>query len=271
MRKSLVLVFVVIAGHASPARALDVRSELTVGREFVYLTNDLESELADGQLALGAGMTMVSDYVIERYGAQGLIEYRGDVVNAGVAATFGPRQDSRGWASLDPHASLHLTRGRWQVDLDGGILLRRLDAQVRRSRIELDQLQLHATIDITIDDRWRVGALGLYSFYDPDPAARALRDVDLGLVVTLAGRPERWAAGGLLARRFGKKVWVELGGAGVTYADGHGVAVVPRGGLRLGPWRGVTVGASAEVVVGVAQAVAEPVREIGGVLVEYER
>lgn len=271
MRKSLVLVIAVLASRATPARALDVRSELTIGREFVYLTNDLDAEVADGQLGLGAGVTMVSDYRIERYGVQALIEYRSERVTTGVAATFAPRQEGRGWASLDPHATLQLARGRWHVELDGGVLLRRLDAELGRSRVNVDQLQLHATAEVTLDDRWRLGALGLYSFYDPDPARSALHAVDLGLVVTLAGKPERWAAGGALSRRAGRKVWIDVGAAGVVYADGRGAAIVPRLATRLGAWRGVTVGASIELVADVRDASGEPMREIAGVQLEYER
>lgn len=271
MRKSLALVVAMLASRALPAHALDVRSELTVGREFVYVASDLDTELVDGQLGLGAGMTMVSDYEIARYGVQALVEYRGAHVTTGVAATFGPRQEGRGWASLDPHASLHLATARWRLEADGGVLLRRLDASVGRARLRLDQLQLHVAVDVTLDDRWRFAALALGSFYDPDPARAALRHVDLGLVVTLAGKPERWAVGATVARRAGSKVWIEVGAAGVIYADGNGGAVVPRAAIRLGAWRGVSVGASLDLVVGVDGAAGEPLREIGGVQLEYER
>ena len=272
MRRMLaVAIAFAAASRGSPAHAVDVRSEVTAGREFVFWTNDVEVELADGQLALGGGVTLVSDYTIERYGAQALVEYRGEHVSAGVAAAFGPRQSGRGWASLDPHVETSRTHGRWRWRADGGVLLRRIDAQTRRRFVDLDQLQLHASADVTLDERWRLGALALYSFYGPDPAAGDLRELDLGLAVTLAGKPERWAVGGSLARRVSRAVWGELGAAGVLYADGSGAAIVPRAVLRLGAWRGVSVGASFEVVVGVGSSRAEPLREIGGLELEYER
>lgn len=272
MRRTLLLTFVIaIVSREAFAGSVDVRSEVTAGREFIFWTNDLEVEVADGQLALGGGVTLVSDYSIERYGAQALVEYRGDHVAAGVAATFGPRQSGRGWASLDPHVETSWARGRWRWRVDGGLLLRRIDAQARRHLVDLDQLQLHASADVTLDDRWRLGVVALYSFYDPDPAARDLRGLDLGLAVTLAGKPERWAAGGSLARRIGRAVWCEVGAAGVVYADGSGGAIVPRAMLRFGAWRGVSVGASFEVAVAVQSTRVEPVREIGGLELDYER
>jgi hypothetical protein len=271
MRKSLALLIAAFVSRATPAHALDARSELVVGREFVYLAGGVDTELVDGQLGLGAGITMVSDYQIERYGVQGLVEYRGEHVSSGVAATFGPRQEGRGWVSLDPHASLQLGRGRWRFTVDGGILLRRLEVARTRMRVVLDQLQLHASTEVTLDERWRLRVFGLYSFYDPDPARPALHDVDLGLVVTMAGKPERWAMGGALARRIGSKVWLEAGAAGVVYADGHGAAIVPRAAVLLGAWRGVSVGALLDLVVGVDGAATEAVREIGGLELEYER
>jgi hypothetical protein len=271
MRRMLAVAIALAASRGLPAHAVDVRSEVTAGREFVFWTNDLEVELADGQLALGGGVTVVSDYAIERYGAQALVEYRGEHVAAGVAASFGPRQNGRGWASLDPHVEMSRTHGRWGWRADGGVLLRRVDAQARRRLLDLNQLQLHASADVTFDERWRLGVLALYSFYDPDPAAADLRDLDLGLAVTLAGKPERWAVGGSLARRVTRSVWCEVGAAGVVYADGGGTAVVPRAVLRLGAWRGVSVGASFEVVVGAGSSRTDPLREIGGLELEYER
>jgi hypothetical protein len=271
MRRMLAVAIALAASRGLPAHAVDVRSEVTAGREFIFWTNDLEVEIADGQLALGGGVTLVSDYMIERYGAQALVEYRGEHVAAGVAASFGPRQSGRGWASLDPHVETSRAHGRWRWRADAGVLLRRIDAQARRRLLDLNQLQLHASADVTLDERWRLGVLALYSFYDPDPAAADLRDLDLGLAVTLAGKPERWAVGGSLARRVARSVWCELGAAGVVYADGGAGAVVPRAVLRLGAWRGVSVGASFEVVMGTGSSHADALREIGGIELEYER
>lgn len=271
MRRTLALAVALLASRATAAHAVDVRSELTLGREFVFLTNDLEVEVADGQLALGGGITLVSDYSLERYGAQAMIEYRGEHVSAGVAGTFGPRQSGRGWASIDPRVDAQRTWGRWRLHGDGGVLLRRIDASARRTLIDLDQLQLHVAGDVTLDDRWRAEIFALYSFYGPDPASPSLRNLDLGLAVTLAGKPERWAVGGMLARRVAKWLWLEGGAAGVAYADGSGAAIVPRAVARLGAWGGVSVATSCELVVGVGAASGETLREIAGLELEYER
>lgn len=270
MRKLFAMTAVWIAMGEPSAAAIEIRSDLTIGREFAFLTNDLEVELLDGQLALGGGITMVSDYSIERYGVQALAEYRGAHVSAGVAATFGPRQEQRGWAALDPHVEVPIEVGRWRVILGAGVLLRRIDAQARRTRIALGQLQLHGEIEATFDERWRLGAFVLYSFYDPDPALPGLRGLDLGLAVTLAGRPERWAVGGRAGRRIVRTLWLELGAAGVEYADGRGTAVAPRIVVRAGAWRGVSIVTSAEVVVALRGG-DEGVREVGGLALEYAR
>jgi hypothetical protein len=271
MRRTLAVLIALLWSPRSIAHATEVRSELTAGREFVFLTNDVEVELLDGQLALGGGLTLVGDYSTERYGAQALVEWRGERASAGVAATFGPRQAGRGWASLDPHAEAERTVGRWRLRGDAGVLLRRIDAAAHRRPIAVDQLQLHAAGDVTLDDRWRLGLFALYSFYDPDPSAPSLRELDLGLAVTLAGRPERWAAGGSVARRAHRAVWCELGAAGAVYADGQGAAIVPRAGLRLGAWRGFSVAAAVDLVVGIAAAAREPPRAIGSLELGYER
>lgn len=271
MRRMLAVAITVIVSRAPVARAVEARTELTVGGEFVFLTNDLEVEFLDGQLALGGGITMVSDYAIERYGAQALVEYRGDHASAGLAATFGPRQQGRGWAALDPHVELQRVSGRWQWRGDGGVLLRRIDAEARRRLLAIDQLQLHAAADVTVDDRWRIGVLALYSFYDPSPSRNGLRNLDLGLAVTLAGRPEQWALGATLARRLPRSVWCQLGAAGVTYADGRGTAVVPHAMVELGAWRGVSVDVSLDFVVAASGAPRDPLRAIAGLALEYAR
>jgi hypothetical protein len=252
-----------------PARAIDVQTDVAIGYDFVYAASDIESELLDGQLALGAGLTMVSDYAIERYGAQALVEYRGDHVDAGVGAGFAPRQESRGWASVDPHAALHWSLGRATLRAAGGVLLRRVDAAVRRATVSVDQLQLHGDVELNWNGRWKVSVAALGSFYDPDPASGRLRGADLGLAVSLAGRPERWAVGGEGARRVVERVWIAAGASAVTYADGSGTAAVPRVAVDLGPWRDVSIGASLELVVDPGRR--DAVHEIGGVSVEYER
>src|SRR6516162_3935040 len=103
MRTILATLFVLSACPIPALHAIEVRSEATVGRDFAYVASDVGAELVDGQLGLSGGLIMVSDFINERYGAQGLIEYRGDKISAGIEASYGPRQFSRGWAMIDPH------------------------------------------------------------------------------------------------------------------------------------------------------------------------
>jgi hypothetical protein len=271
MRTTLATLFALAACFSTKVHALEVRSEVTVGRDFAYLTNDVGAELLDGQLGLGGGMTMVSDFINERYGAQGLIEYRGEKITAGLEASFGPRQLARGWATLDPHVELHFEVDRWLLRGQGGVLLRRVDATAQHKPFAVDQLQLHLDLEASFDDCWLVGAFALYSFYDPDPAQRALRGFDLGLAITLAGRPERWAVGGRIGARLVSWLRAEIGIAGVSFVDGTGNAIVPRIVLRLGPWRGFSISTSLDVAVNVADESPDQVREIAGIELGFER
>lgn len=271
MRNALAAIVGLMACSQSTSHATEARSEATVSRDFAYVASDVESEFLDGQLALGGGLIMVSDFINERYGARGSVEYRGERVSAGLDASFGPRQVGRGWASLDPHAELRFSFGRWILRGQGGVVLRRIDAAIRRSPVAVDQLQLHFDFDASFDDCWSVGVYTLYSFYDPDPALPSLRGLDLGLAVTLAGRPERWAVGGRIGARVISWLHVELGVAGAAYADGSGNALVPHVALRGGPWRGLTIGTSLDVAINVTDESPEQVREIVGVEIGYER
>jgi hypothetical protein len=263
---------IALSVYPSPiVHALEIRSEATVGRDFAYVANDVGAELLDGQLGLSGGLIMVSDFINERYGAQGLIEYRGDTISAGLEASFGPRQLGRGWATLDPHLELRFDIDRWALHAQGGVLLRRIDATAQHKPLAIDQLQLHLDLEASFDDCWLVGAFALYSFYDPDPAQRSLRGFDLGLAVTLAGRPERWAVGGRIGARVIRWLRVEVGIAGVEFADGSGNAIVPRVVLRGGPWHGFSVSTSLDVAVNVTDESPDQVREIAGIEIGFER
>jgi hypothetical protein len=271
MRTTLATLIALSAYPSATLYALDVRSEATVGRDFAYVASDVEAELVDGQLGLSGGLIMVSDFINERYGAQGLIEYRGNQVSAGLEASFGPRQFARGWATLDPHLELRFDVNRWTLHGQGGVLLRRVDATVQHRPLAVDQLQLHLDLEANFDDCWLVGAFALYSFYDPDPAQHSLRGFDLGLAVTLAGRPERWAVGGRIGARVIRWLRVEVGIAGVLFADGSGNAIVPRVVLRGGPWHGFSISTSLDVAVNVTDESPEQVREIAGIELGFER
>jgi hypothetical protein len=271
MRTTLATLIALSASSSSPLHALELHSEATVGRDFAYLANDVGAELLDGQLGLSGGVIMVSDFINERYGAQGLIEYRGENVTAGIEASFGPRQLARGWATLDPHLELRFDVDHWTLHGQGGVLLRRVDATAQRKPLAVDQLQLHLDLEASFDDCWVVGAFALYSFYDPDPSQNALRGFDLGLAVTLAGRPERWAVGGRIGARIIRWLQVELGIAGVSFVDGSGNAVVPRIVLRGGPWHGFSISTSLDVAVNVTDESPQQVREIAGIELGFER
>jgi hypothetical protein len=271
MRRFVFMMTLLVALAPEAAASIDLNSEATLSRDFAYWSAVGVTELFDGQLALGGGVIMVSDFSVERYGTSAAIEYRGDVFSGGVDASFGPRQLGRGWASLDPHAELKFDFQRWSLRAAGGVLLRRIDAAIRRSPVEIDQLQLHIDVDVTVADCWSVGFVGLYSFYDPDPSKPSLRGIDLGLAVTMAGRPEQWAVGGRIAARVTRSLRIELGVANVAYADKSGDALVPHLAVRVGPWRGVTVGASLDVAVDVRDESAAQTREIAGLQLEYER
>jgi hypothetical protein len=271
MRTILATLFVLSACPIPALHAIEVRSEATVGRDFAYVASDVGAELVDGQLGLSGGLIMVSDFINERYGAQGLIEYRGDKISAGIEASYGPRQFSRGWAMIDPHLELRFDVGSWTLRGQGGVLLRRIDATAQHKPLAVDQLQLHIDLEASFDDCWLLGMFALYSFYDPDPAQRSLRGFDLGLAVTLAGRPERWAAGGRIGARVVRWLHAEIGIAGVAFADGFGNAIVPRVLLRAGPWRGFSVSTSLDVAVNVTDESPDQVREIAGIELGFER
>src|SRR5579863_9627307 len=131
MRKTLATMIAMLAWPPLAARAIEVRGEATVGHDFAYVASNVATELVDGQLGIGGGLIMVSDFINERYGAAGVIEYHGDNVSTGLEASFGPRQFARGWATLDPHAELHFTTHDWTLHGQGGVLLRRIDATSR--------------------------------------------------------------------------------------------------------------------------------------------
>src|SRR5581483_10116518 len=174
-------------------RAFEVTSDLSIGPGFLYRTTDVEGELCGGRLALGGGYTMVSDFHDVRFGGQAMIAARGSWLSGTLAGSWGPSQQGRGWATLAPSGALHFEHGRVTLDGEFEITLRRADAKTRRSIVSIDQLQLRAQVAILVDARWRAELTGLRSFYDPDLADRGLTRADAGLMVSVAGRPERWA------------------------------------------------------------------------------
>jgi hypothetical protein len=270
MRPVLLAAYAIGIVTPSIGWATEARTELSVGREFAFATGDVEGELFDGQLAIAGGLTMISDFTIERYGAQAAVEYRGEHVSVGIEAEFGPRQVQRGWASLDPKGELSLDVGGWKLRTSGGVLLRRVDAQVRRAVIEIRQLQAHGAVNLSHGE-WGLEVSALCSFYDPELARPSFRDLDLGLAVTLAGKPERWALGARVERNVTKGITVEAALAGVVYATNGDVAVVPGLAIRGGPWRGVHVRAAIDLAVDTAAATDARLRPVGVLELAYER
>jgi hypothetical protein len=264
-----IVVLSIVVVLAPAVRAFEIASELSIGRDFVHQTIDASGDVVDGRLALGGGATMSGGFGDLRFGAHARVELRGARWSAAVAGSWAPAQRGRGWATVTPSGALHFERERVDVDVAAEVTLRRADAMRVGHAFPIDQLQARAQVDVAIDERWEAGAGGIVSFYDPDPAARALRGADLGLSITLAGRAERWAASVRAARRLPKHVAVEVGFAWVAYADGRGGAAVPRASIRAGPWRGVSVETSGDVIVGTAAR--DGVGGTAGVRLGYER
>jgi hypothetical protein len=261
-----ILVAFSLALAAASARAVEAESDLSIGGEFVYLHNNVRGEVWRDHLALGAGLLLVSDWHSARAGAEASVDVIGDGVEGGLTIGWAPKQEGRGWLRFEPHASVHLERGRFKGGFDGTMLLRRVDASGRRT---IDQLQLHLEGELEIDRRWQLRAGGLVSFYSP-PLDYVTRG-DVGLLVTMAGHPEQWAAGLELGRAAGRWLWFKAGLDGVAYAESvGGGALMPLVGARVGPFAGVTVSVSGAVALGVAAAGADAPRFIGGLQVSYE-
>jgi hypothetical protein len=251
------------------AHALELRSEAIASNDFAFVTGDFESEFFDEQLALGGGITMISDFHFQRYGAQGMAEYRGEHFSAGLSGSFAPQQDRRGWATLNPHAALQLTIDRWVLRGATGVLLRQVDALVRHVPLPIEQLQLQAEIAAELPNSWEVGVEALASFYNPDLSRSQFHGAELGLAVSVGGRPEQWAVTGHIARRIVRGLSAEIGFGGVGYADRVGSAVTPKAALSGGPWKRLSIKATLEMVVGVGAARAEPLREIGSIEIGF--
>jgi hypothetical protein len=271
MRRTYLVVFVVGLAARSNVHANEARAEVVVGREFALASGDVEVELLDGKLALGGGVTIISDFKIERYGAQASIEYRRERVSLGVDAAYSPRQWQRGWATLDPHAELSLEVGSWTLRSDGGALLRQIDAEHHRGHVAIRQLQVHGQVRAEYDERWKMGLFALYSFYDPDLRRPSLRGVDLGVAVTLAGKPERWAIGGRVEWTFRPKLAIEALLAATSYADESDFAVVPGIALAAGPWRGLSGRISVELGVDLGVTGADRLHPVCGLELAFAR
>jgi hypothetical protein len=252
----------------SPARAtIEAENDLSVGSDYVYLHSAVRGEVWREHLALGAGLLLIGDLRTTRLGGEATAVLLGGDLDGGLTVGWAPEQAGRGWLRLEPHGSVHLSRGRFSPTIEGGLLLRRIEGVGRRSASEQLQIDLSGTLEI--DHRWRLGASGLCSFYEPDLVH--MDRGDLGLFISVAGHPERGAAGVELERVFAARLWMGLQLVGVAYADVVGGALVPAFKLGLGPFAGLTLGLEASVALGVAGPGAEPPRPMGGLSVSYER
>jgi hypothetical protein len=263
-RITLVLILFV----ARSALAIEVASDLSVSRDFVYLTTDVAHGFVDESATLGVGFGMIGDYRTTRFGARVLAEHRAELWTAGVAAAWAPPQEHRGWITLSPHASAHRAWTRVALEAGATLNLRRVDVGLARGPVSIDQIQIEGELGATLDETWSLSVRGLISSYDEDLRRRTFRRGDLGLLITTAGRPEQWALAGRLARR--SPHWrIEGGVGGVVFADDTGSAVLPRAALGIGPWGGFSVETSIEMVVGIGRRA--ELAMIGGLSLGFER
>jgi hypothetical protein len=249
------------------ARAVEVDAEVVGGTGFLYATTNVKQALLDDRLTLGAGYALVSDLHAARHGARALAELELGPFGAGLLVGWAPPQGGRGWAELELGGSHRLERGRVAVENRADVLLRRADLGVRAAVVPVGQLQLRLSSTLTVDERWHVETWGALSFYDHDLDGRALRGAELGALVTMGGRPERWALGVRGGRLFRSRWRVEGGLGWMALAAGRGGAWLPRLALRSGPWRWFTVEASLELASG-GEARGPPVRWFGGLAFE---
>jgi hypothetical protein len=258
---------------ASKAIAFETQTELSAGRDFLYLSSEARTDLLDGHAALAGGVEVVSDWRAARAGLSASAEAVGERWAAGVSGGWAPRQAGRGWIWVEPRGSGRLERDRWSAEGELGLKLRRADVGTGRrltARVEsIDQIQLRAEGHLTARD-WRVEVRALYSFYDPD-LARLGPSIDAGLLISVAGHPERWAAGLAGGRAIGARFRASVGLGAVAYADQPGLALLPSVQLIAGPFAGLRVRGSCELAVPATGPVRDALRPVGGLALEYER
>lgn len=252
---------------AVPASAVEVSSEVEAASDFLYAETAARGELLDGHVAVSAGATAVSDWHQARAGAEASVDAEAERWSAGLGVGWAPRQMDRGWLWLEPRASTRLELTHATLEAELGARLRRADIGIGHATQTIDQAQLRAEARLTVSN-WAVGVRGLLSFYDPD-LARLGPHADASSLISVAGKPERWAVTLDGARRLPRRVRLEAALGAVGYADGRGIALTPRVGLRVGPFAGITPGASVECVVAVSGT--DPPHPIGGFTLEYER
>jgi hypothetical protein len=232
-----------------PAAAVEVDADAAGGADFLYLTTDGKQALLDERLTLGAGYALITDLHAARHGARMLGELEVDPITVAAVASWAPAQAGRGWSSLSLEVGHRWEGERVVVESSGELGLRRADVGTRLRTLTVGQMQGHLAARIVIDRRYELAADGLLSGYDTDLAARWLRGADAGLLVSVAGRPERWAAELRLGWWPHPRWRVDAGGGRIGFADGSGDAWLPRLGVRTGPWGWFTVEAAVELAL----------------------
>ena len=240
--------------------------------EFVWLTSDLRTSLLDGQVRVGNGVAMASDYRVERYGLRAMVDLERERWSLGLLAGWAPAQAGRGWIDLEPHGAWRWERERFSVELEGRVGLRRVDVGTRHGPLSLGVLGAQLTAEASIDERWTAALEVTGTLYDRDLSTPRFADADFGPAVSIAGRPERWAVQARGSRVVKSWLWVEAGLGAIDYAGGHGQAALARAALRFIPRGGWTIEPFMLLTVGAGGAAThDPIRAMGGLALGFRR
>ncbi len=271
MARALPIAFLLIVTSIDRVAAVEIATDAAAGGDFLYLTSDVRQGLLDDRLVLGAGYALVSDLRSARHGARGGVELDMEPLTVGVTLSGAPAQDGLGWLWGSVRGGGRHSFRAVTLEVEGALLARRAGVLVGALPVAVDQLQAELDATLTFEERGHAGLTALLSFYDPDLGSAALRGAETGLLVSVAGRPERWALTASAGARFAPSWELELALGAAGYADGDGRAWLPRIGLRAGPKWGFTVEAAAELVIGAGEAARDPMRAIGTLSVEWAR
>ena len=247
----VLLLYGCLLAGTTRVRAAELDVDVAANPDFIYSTSDVVQAVLDDKLRFGAGWALLGDTRGTRHGARALggVDFNG--VDIAAIVSWAPAQEGRGWlaAELEMDDEIAID-DRVALTLHAESAARRADlATSAGGVITAGQLHAAALATLVADGRWRVGALGAASLYDVDLARRGVRQSDAGVLVSIAGRPERWAFGVRGGRRFGDSLLVELGLTGVAFADGTGAACVPRVSVRAHPLRWLTMELTGELLV----------------------
>lgn len=274
---------------ASPALAagFEAGAELSLGPQHLWCDAGVRAGFFERRLQVGAGAVLLSDYHASRGGGRVLLGTDLGAVGLSLALGYAPRQDERGWISLEPEITIAHSAGALQLDWAARVALRRADVLLDASRegvaagapgdarsgrgasqplgaqpagpaVEpVSQLQVQVELSLAPDDRrLELRLLGDLSLYNRDLARPGRAGADFGPLIAIAAFPERWAARGELAVRTGEDVAFDVGLAVVGFEAAPGTGLMPELGIALGPFGGARVALRATplLVVGGAEA-----------------